>query len=117
MRPNWPDTLTDIHELFITVLRNHGLPDPEADTLAQTLLIQFSDVFGGIQLYIPRGTTTKRELRDQIIFSKAGTVRVSALAMEYGLSMKQVYLIIRQQAERQGLPMPPAVHPSSAQHP
>ena len=56
-------------------------------------------LFGGMQIYLPKGNELTRALRDREIYRQAGRIDIAILARQHNLSMKQIWEIQRTQRE------------------
>ncbi|UJS26053.1 Mor transcription activator family protein [Thiothrix winogradskyi] len=96
----WPETLLAISDHFAAFFQRYGMPSAKSQEMAEAAAIELSEVFGGIQVYLPRGDAIRRELRDISIARRLGAESCQSLAMEYKLSQKQIWEITRKQREK-----------------
>lgn len=95
----WPEALTEFLEVIEAHLVRAGRKAEEAQEIACGVTIALSEYFGGRQMYIPRGDTLKRFLRDAEIYKLSGTMRAHDIAKQFGVSFVTVYKVIRQQRD------------------
>lgn len=95
----WPAALAEFLEVIEDHLVRHGRADWDAQEIAQGVTIALSEYFGGRNMYIPRGETLKRFLRDAEIYNLSGKMRAQDIAKKFGVSFVTVYNVIRRQRE------------------
>jgi len=100
----WPRQLAELTDLLADELmrRPPRLPAPEARRHAARLAARLARDYGGQYLYIPKGDSLARALRDARLWAEFdGTVHgahgVAQLARREGLTQAQVYNILRAQ--------------------
>lgn len=96
-RHKWPELLVQLLDAAADSARQCGLGNEMAEELAMTIISNQAKLFGGLQVYIPKGEILKRALRDREIYKQARHVDVESLARRYDLSMKQIWEIQRTQ--------------------
>ncbi len=93
----WPATLHEILSLHRDTLIKNGIDQARADDIALSLTREYARVFGGIQVYIPRGQQLDRVLRDRQIYKEYRRGGAADLARKYGLSEPHIYDIYKEQ--------------------
>ncbi|UCZ84439.1 transcriptional regulator [Pseudomonas sp. L5B5] len=96
----WEGTLTEMAGIAENKLRQ-VLPDKfdEVPNIARAVVYAICETMGGSVVYIPRGDTLRRALRDAEIFRawREKNVRPDVLARKFDLSSQAVYDIIARQ--------------------
>ncbi|MGE7992530.1 Mor transcription activator family protein [Pseudomonas sp. NPDC089554] len=96
----WEGTLIEMASIAESKLRQI-LPDKpdEVPKIARAVVFSICETMGGAVVYIPRGDTLRRALRDAEIFRewREKNVRPDALARKFDLSSQAVYDIIARQ--------------------
>jgi len=80
-------------------LVNHGVEQPQAAELAQVVIKALAFLHGGRVFYLPKGEALKRALRDSEIWARFNGNNMYELSIEFGLSQKQIYVILTEQRE------------------
>lgn len=96
----WPQTLVDLVEVQACALRQLKLP-PTVETyrIAQAMVKSIAHYLGGRHIYIPVGRSLDRALRDAEIFRVAHRNNKADIAKRYGLTVRAVEMILKQQGE------------------
>lgn len=96
----WEGTLIEMASIAESKLQRL-LPDKlnEVPGIARAVVFAICETMGGAVVYIPRGDTLRRALRDAEIFRewREKNVRPDALARKFDLSCQAVYDIIARQ--------------------
>lgn len=96
----WEGTLIEMASIAESKLRQI-LPDKpdEVPKIARAVVFSICETMGGAVVYIPRGDTLRRALRDAEIFRewREQNARPDALARKFDLSSQAVYDIIARQ--------------------
>lgn len=95
----------EFFEQFIETSRHvirEAMPEmapTQADDLASRIMAAFIGAWGGAQIYIPRGSYLAKLRRDREIFQRfaGGEMEANKLAIEFGVSVNQVYRSCREQ--------------------
>lgn len=83
----WPELLKDFHDVL-----KHELGRCDADImLAPRLLLAICEHLGGCQVYIPRGDSLKRTVRDMQIWNEFNGHNVDDLARRHQMSFVSIY--------------------------
>lgn len=98
-RHKWPEILVQLLDNATQTIARYGVDDEKAEQLAMAVVGEQARLFGGMQIYLPKGDELTRALRDREIYKQAGRVDVAILARHYNLSMRQIWVI--QQAQRE----------------
>lgn len=93
----WPSALADLVDVIENHLTRAGRVSEDAREIAQGVTIALAEYFGGRQVYIPRGESLKRFLRDTEIYKLSGKMRAQDIADKFGVSFVTVYKVIREQ--------------------
>ena len=101
----WPETLKTFHDNFHDFFLKKGISENDSTKWAYESTLELSNLFGGIQIYIPRGDSVTRELRNISITRRLGKETARDLAAEYKLSSKQIWEISRNQRAANRLPL------------
>lgn len=98
----WEGTLTEMAGIAESKLRE-VLPDKpdQVPGIARAVVYAICETMGGSVVYIPRGDTLRRALRDAEIFRewRDKNTRPDKLARQFKLSSQSVYDIIARQRE------------------
>ena len=98
----WEGTLTEMSTLAEIKLREM-LPDhlDQVPQLARAVVFAICETMGGAVVYIPRGDTLRKALRDAEIFRewRENNTRPDELARKFDLASQTVYDIIARQRE------------------
>ena len=86
--------LLDVAQVVTDALVADGLEAGRARELGLLAAEKLRDVYGGDQVYIPRGLALLLSKRDLEIYQKFNGSNHFALAKEHGLTERQVYNII-----------------------
>lgn len=92
----WAPMLGSMYDVTLAAINRNGGKGGN-DALAQAVVLDIAQFFGGKLVYIPRGENIKRELRDQEIAKRLGREKANDLAAEYRLSVQTIYAIARKQ--------------------
>ncbi|MBA6065960.1 Mor transcription activator family protein [Pseudomonas mosselii] len=98
----WEGTLTEMAGIAESKLRE-VLPDKpdQVPMIARAVVYAICETMGGSVVYIPRGDTLRRALRDAEIFRewRDKNTRPDKLARQFNMSSQAVYDIIARQRE------------------
>lgn len=100
-RHRWPEALTELINVLTASMRNQGAGEQEAKQQAIRLALDIADHFGGMQLYVPKGTLLKTLARNIQIWHDFTGDNAKTLARQYGLTEVRLYEIIREQRQLQ----------------
>lgn len=92
---NAPEFLADLFQYTSDAARQIGLSDNDADQLADQLIDRVADEWGGLPIYIGKGTYMKLSRRDLDIYRDFNGYNHQELAHRYGITKVRVYAIIR----------------------
>ncbi len=99
-RHKWPEILVQLLDNAAqTIARSGGITPEKSELMAMEVVGEQAKLFGGQQIYLPKGDELTRALRDREIYKQAGRVDVAILARRYNISMRQVWLIQQTQRE------------------
>ena len=98
-RRKWPEILVQLLDNAAQTIAQCGVDPEKAEQLAMEVVREQAMLFGGMQIYLPKGNELTRALRDREIYRQAGRVDVAILARRHNLSMKQIWEIQRTQRE------------------
>lgn len=98
-RFRWEGTLRDMLDTVRAALKQYGLGETEIERAAPLVVVQLCMVLGGQIIYLPRGVSVRRAMRDASIFDQWRFHRMQAheLAREFRLSVQAIYKIIAKQ--------------------
>lgn len=91
---NYPELLVEMHRVLLFAINQHELshaPDEAALLLTETIRKHF----GGISLYIPKGSEIEVTARHREIYSRYNYRNAVELAKEYKLSVQCIYRIVK----------------------
>ena len=98
-RHKWPEILVQLLDNAARTITQCGVDAEKAEQLALEVVREQAMLFGGMQIYLPKGDDLKRALRDREIYRQAGRIDIAILARQHNLSMKQIWEIQRTQRE------------------
>lgn len=91
---NYPELLVEMHRVLLFAINQNELsPNPNEAALLLTETIRKH--FGGISLYIPKGSEVEVTARHQEIYSRYNYRNAIELAKEYKLSVQCIYRIVK----------------------
>ncbi len=90
-----PEFLADLFQYTSDIAQSQGLCDEAADRLADLLVERVAEEWGGLPIYIGKGTYMKLSRRDLGIYREFNGKNHQELAHRYGVSKVWVYAIIR----------------------
>lgn len=92
----YPQLLADLATHVAKFLEERlGIPQTDAEAAGFNTAEHVRELWGGQMLYIPEGVSFETRKRYEEIWGKFDGKNVSELAVEYGLSVQQLYKIIR----------------------
>lgn len=95
--PKWASTLAEYVRVLEALFIRRGMESEAALRLAMDATLELGQYHGGHVIYLPRGDTLRTAIRHAEIFQRSRRGNIDDLAREYGLSVPQVYRIVRQQ--------------------
>lgn len=95
----WPKMLIDIRDHMEFTFKENGQSPESALNLASQAVIALANHIGGTMLYLPRGDSLKRALRDAEIHQLFNGENTNELAKKYGLGRPTIYAILQKQRE------------------
>lgn len=100
----WQGTLGDIHATIAVILREQGHTAEQVNRLSSQLAMALCTTLGGRVVYLPRGDSVRRAIRDMQLFTdwRERAQSVASLATKYRLSVQTVYDIISKQRKASG---------------
>lgn len=93
----WAHGLVQLIEVQEAVFVRLGYPRDEAFVLARSGVLAIAEFGGGRDWYLPRGDDLRIALRDAEIWRRATRRNIGALAVEHGLTERQIWRICSQQ--------------------
>ena len=96
-RHKWPKNLVEMIEVAEARFKRHGMDDAAAFRWAREVAVALARHFGGRPFYLPTGDALESVLKHEEIYRRANRDNIEALAAEYGLTVSQIYRIVRQQ--------------------
>lgn len=93
----WAGTAGLIRETFAAVFERSGVDRSDALVIAGELTFTLCNLFGGRNLYLPRGSRFHVLDRNRQIFAQANGRNTVELARRHGLTERQVQNIVKQQ--------------------
>lgn len=96
---NWPMRLQELFQAIVVALEKDGVSEQDANRHAVTAVKTTSDLFGGMQIYLPYGKSFDNAIRDMQIFRDFDGANVLQLARKYRLTHVRIYGIIEKQRE------------------
>jgi Mor family transcriptional regulator len=100
----WQGTLGDIHATIAAILREQGHTAEQVSRLSGQLAMALCTTLGGRVVYLPRGESVRRAIRDVQLFTdwREQAQSIASLAAKYRLSVQTVYDIISKQRKAAG---------------
>jgi len=92
---NAPEFLADLFDIVSRLGQQQGLNKDEADELADLIVDDVCDEWGGLPIYIGKGTHMKLSQRDLDVYREFTGDNHQELAHQYGISKVWVYAILR----------------------
>lgn len=95
----WEGSLREMVEIAETALRERLGDNAQVPELARHAVFAICDTMGGSIIYLPRGESLKKAMRDAAIYQEwrfEGT-KLPALVRKYRLSMPTIYDILARQ--------------------
>jgi len=99
LKHNWPGVLADILDVITSRLLRDKMPEEQSGKLAQHVVVELANYFGGRMIYLPRDDKLRKALRDHEIYCRFKGNNHDRLAQEYRLTVVQIYTIIREQRQ------------------
>ena len=96
-KDRWPRDLVRAIEVMEAAFMQAGHTEAAAFELARTGVVALANYGGGRQWYLPRGDALTTALRDADIYRRSRRGNIATLAVEFGLTERHVWRIIRQQ--------------------
>lgn len=100
-KTRWPQRLVEIYDvLFAYNARRRGLAEDDAarDAAAQAILL--ADYLGGAVVYLPRGDSLRKAVRDSEAYRRHNGRNTEELAREYGMTTTKFYELIAREKSR-----------------
>lgn len=101
---NAPEFLADLFQIVAQVARQQGCDPEQADAIADACTDSVAKEWGGLSVYIGKGTHMNISRRDLAIYQECTGKNHQELAHKYGVTKVWVYAILRrvkQQLEAQ----------------
>lgn len=91
------EVLASLATALGVLLRKHGLEDRAADEIAVSAMDEVRVLFGGQNLYFPKGHAENLTLRDEEIYDRfqRNELSMAQIVEVYGVSMQWAYKVIR----------------------
>lgn len=93
----WAGTLAEYVRVLEALFIRRGMAAEEALKLAMDATLELGQYHGGQVIYLPRGDALRTALQHAEIFRRSRRGNIEGLAREYGLSVPQIYRVVRQQ--------------------
>jgi len=93
----WPRTLAALVDVLIALYRSRGRAEDDAIAEARAVVLTLAQWQGGRPIYFPRGDRLLIALRNREIFHRHRGKNGEALAMEHGLTLRQIQVIVAEQ--------------------
>jgi Mor family transcriptional regulator len=93
----WARSLVDGIRVLESLFKRRGMEADQASRLAMDAVLELGEYQGGRVIYWPRGDALRTALRHAEIYRRARSGNIEQLAGEYGLSVPQIYRVLRQQ--------------------
>jgi Mor family transcriptional regulator len=93
----WSRSLVDGIRVLEALFKRRGMEAEQAGRLAMDAVLELGEYHGGRVIYWPRGDALRTALRHAEIYRRAKAGNIEQLAIEYQLSVPQVYRVLRQQ--------------------
>ena len=90
---DYPEVLQTLASVIAEQLMQHGINEPEAEAIAFAASEEARQVFGGQNLYIPRGTYMLSQ-RDAEIYAAFTPEKKELLAQRYDITVRRVEMIV-----------------------
>lgn len=95
------ELLSDMADRVASLASNSlGLEGGKAKKFGKDVMEMMASEWGGQNLYIPMRLTAKRSERNAKIFNEFTGDNAQMLALKYGMSVQQLYRIIKQERAR-----------------
>ncbi|MCY0966152.1 Mor transcription activator family protein [Parathalassolituus penaei] len=93
---NAPEFLADLFQIVAQVARQQGCDPEQADAIADACTDSVAKEWGGLSVYIGKGTHMNISRRDMAIYQEFTTGNTAqALARKHGVTRVWIYAIIR----------------------
>lgn len=89
-----PELMNNLFEVISDSLRNNGISEDEAISIAIDVTNEVIHNWRGQQIYIPQALQMQLSQRDLHIYHSFNGYNHAELAKKYGISMQRVYQII-----------------------
>lgn len=93
----WPRTLAELFDVLLAEMGRLGKSEKEAARIARASVIAIAHNLGGRAIYLPRGESVRRAIRDARMWHEHDGRNTQELAERYHLSIRQVYQILSEQ--------------------
>jgi Mor family transcriptional regulator len=92
--------LGELHESLSIHLSLKGVEDKEAERIAIEIVDEMRHLFGGINLYFPKGMLNDKKIRNEELYQyyKEGK-SIPDIAIKFGISFQRVYKSIKEERE------------------
>lgn len=88
---SYPEILRELAELLDRELRDAGIEAPHAIAVAETVIEQVRERFGGSPIYISKGMTYRQQRRMWAMWDAFRGDNHLQLARQFGMGLSQVY--------------------------
>lgn len=94
---DWPATLAELVDVLTAVLVRRGMKEEPAEEQARHLVAAIAKHHGGRPVYLPTGARLERALMHAAIYRASRRGNSAELARKYGITMRAVQRIVREQ--------------------
>lgn len=93
----WATTLVEYVRILEALYRRRGMEVEAAQRLAMDSALELGEYQGGRVIYLPRGDKLRLAIKHAEIYRRSKRGNIEALAAEFGLTVPQIYRIVREQ--------------------
>jgi Mor family transcriptional regulator len=95
----WPVLLKNMVDVLDSFFVQRGFTRDKAKQEAKAVVATLANYFGGRQVYLPKGNTLKKALRDIDIYRQANGRNTQELADEFGCTTRNIQRIVQEQTQ------------------
>lgn len=91
------EVLSDMATHIACRLTMYGVDKGQSESIAVDIMAYLSDVYGGLNMYFPKGTKDLNEEKYDLVFADFNEgIPIAEIAKKYGYSLQWIYNIIAQ---------------------
>lgn len=95
----WPVLLKNMVDVLDDFFAQRSMPREKAKLEAKAVVAALANYFGGRQIYLPKGNTLKKALRDIDIYRQANGRNTRELADTFGCTERNIQRIVQEQTQ------------------